>query len=144
MQLPRRARRWLRGKPVHSQPQRGQARASRPHPSQRTGPVAPSDAPLQARDPPQRGDGLGCTMSPITSVAPSTFRWGLAVARRAGGEKAVLWASTVGAGAHSLAPLQAAGADRLRGKLLIDVCNPIDEGSGFPPTLTVSNDDVRR
>ena len=85
-------------------------------------------------------------------------------ARQAGGATAVEWARSVGghaaregtfadaarfgevvvnatAGAHSLDALRAAGAEALRGKVLIDVANPIAEGGGFPPVLTVANDD---
>lgn len=45
------------------------------------------------------------------------------------------------AGAHALSALGMAGADALRGKVLIDVSNPIAEGTGFPPALTVCNTD---
>jgi 8-hydroxy-5-deazaflavin:NADPH oxidoreductase len=84
-------------------------------------------------------------------------------ARSAGNEKAVEWARSAGerasqgsfadaagfgevvlnatSGLHSLAALRAAGADSLRGKLLIDVANPIAVGTGFPPQLSVCNDD---
>jgi predicted dinucleotide-binding enzyme len=45
------------------------------------------------------------------------------------------------AGAHSLAALHAAGAENLRGKVLVDVANPLAHDSGFPPKLAVANDD---
>lgn len=45
------------------------------------------------------------------------------------------------AGTASLAALEAAGADNLAGKTLVDVANPLDFSSGFPPTLSVCNDD---
>lgn len=45
------------------------------------------------------------------------------------------------AGATSLDALAMAGADNLRGKILIDVANPLDFSAGMPPTLTVCNDD---
>ena len=83
--------------------------------------------------------------------------------RTAGNETAAEWArSTGGAAGHgtfadaaafgeilinctsgmvSLAALQAAGAEDLRGKVLIDVSNPLDFSSGMPPTLGVSNTD---
>jgi 8-hydroxy-5-deazaflavin:NADPH oxidoreductase len=83
--------------------------------------------------------------------------------RTAGNETAAEWAkSTGGAARHgtfadasafgelvvnctpgtvSLAALQAAGAENLRGKLLIDVSNPLDFSGGMPPTLGVSNTD---
>ncbi len=83
--------------------------------------------------------------------------------RRAGNEKAVGWASEAGEGASegsfpeaagfgevvvnataggaSLEALEAAGADNLTGKVLIDVANPLDFSQGMPPTLSVCNDD---
>ncbi len=83
--------------------------------------------------------------------------------RTANNEKAVAWAKEAGArasagtyedaaafgevlfnctsGAGSLAALEAAGAANLRGKILLDVSNPLDFGKGMPPTLFVSNDD---
>jgi predicted dinucleotide-binding enzyme len=45
------------------------------------------------------------------------------------------------AGVHSLAALEAAGAENLAGKLLIDVANPLDFSAGMPPTLAVANTD---
>lgn len=45
------------------------------------------------------------------------------------------------AGAATLAALDAAGADHLAGKILIDVSNPLDFSRGFPPSLTVCNTD---
>jgi predicted dinucleotide-binding enzyme len=39
------------------------------------------------------------------------------------------------AGLGSLAALQAAGADNLRGKVLVDVSNPLDASEGFPPKV---------
>jgi len=84
-------------------------------------------------------------------------------ARSAGNAKAVAWAEGAGegasqgsfadaasfgevvinatSGAHSLDALQAAGAGALRGKVLIDVANPIEPDSGMPPRLTVCNGD---
>ena len=44
-------------------------------------------------------------------------------------------------GANSLAALRQAGADNLRGKILIQVGNPLDFSKGMPPTLTVCNTD---
>ncbi len=44
-------------------------------------------------------------------------------------------------GANSLAALRQAGADNLRGKILIQVGNPLDTSKGMPPTLTVCNTD---
>lgn len=51
----------------------------------------------------------------------------------------VIWNCTNGVGA--LEALRAAGADNLRGKLLIDVTNPLDVSKGMPPSLAVCNTD---
>jgi predicted dinucleotide-binding enzyme len=45
------------------------------------------------------------------------------------------------AGGASLEALEQAGEDALRGKVLVDVANPLDFSRGMPPTLTVCNDD---
>jgi predicted dinucleotide-binding enzyme len=44
-------------------------------------------------------------------------------------------------GSASLAALEAAGAESLAGKTLVDVANPLDFSQGMPPTLSVCNDD---
>jgi predicted dinucleotide-binding enzyme len=44
-------------------------------------------------------------------------------------------------GGVSLEVLKAAGVDRLEGRVLIDVANPLDFSKGMPPTLTVCNTD---
>jgi len=84
-------------------------------------------------------------------------------ARAAGGQAALEWVAATGgtaregsfadaaefgevlicavAGAHALSALDMAGAGALRGKVLIDVSNPIAEGTGFPPSLSVCNTD---
>ena len=83
--------------------------------------------------------------------------------RTANNEKAVEWAKQNGshasfgtfadaasfgeivfnctAGTVSLAALNSAGASNLRGKVLIDVANPLDFSKGMPPTLAVCNSD---
>jgi predicted dinucleotide-binding enzyme len=83
--------------------------------------------------------------------------------RSAGNEHAVAWVAEAGdrasegtfadaagfgevvvnatAGVASLAALDAAGAEQLAGKVLVDVSNPLDFSGGTPPTLTVCNDD---
>ena len=83
--------------------------------------------------------------------------------RNAGGEKAVKWAQANGAnalrgayaqaarfgeilfnctqGTASIEALQSAGADNLKGKLLIVVANPLDFSHGAPPTLSICNTD---
>jgi len=45
------------------------------------------------------------------------------------------------AGTASLEALEQAGEDNLRDKVLIDVANPLDFSGGFPPRLSVCNDD---
>jgi predicted dinucleotide-binding enzyme len=84
-------------------------------------------------------------------------------ARSAGNDKALAWsqpfperagkgsfadAATHGelvvnatAGVASLEALRSAGADNLAGKTLLDVANPLDFSAGFPPRLSVANDD---
>ena len=47
----------------------------------------------------------------------------------------------VTAGVASLAALALAGPENLRGKILIDVANPLDSSQGFPPSLAVCNTD---
>jgi len=44
-------------------------------------------------------------------------------------------------GRNAVAALEMAGADKLAGKILVDVSNPLDFSKGFPPSLTVSNTD---
>src|SRR5947207_2429809 len=44
-------------------------------------------------------------------------------------------------GTASLEALRLAGAENLAGKPLVDVANPLDMSKGFPPTLSVCNDD---
>jgi 8-hydroxy-5-deazaflavin:NADPH oxidoreductase len=45
------------------------------------------------------------------------------------------------AGVVSVAALEQAGEDNLRGKVVVDVANPLDFSHGFPPRLSVCNDD---
>jgi len=83
--------------------------------------------------------------------------------RSANNEKAVEWAQNNGAhasygtfadaatfgevvfnctgGTVSLAALTLAGAGNLKGKVLVDVANPLDFSKGMPPTLSVCNTD---
>jgi predicted dinucleotide-binding enzyme len=44
-------------------------------------------------------------------------------------------------GDGSLPALTAAGEENLAGKVLLDIANPLDFSNGFPPTLSVVNDD---
>jgi predicted dinucleotide-binding enzyme len=83
--------------------------------------------------------------------------------RQRGNEKALAWAQKVGAkgsagtfaetaafgelvfnctlGSASLEALAQAGAENLRGKILIDVAVPLDFSKGMPPTLFTGNTD---
>lgn len=83
--------------------------------------------------------------------------------RQAGNEAAVEWVQSAGesasegtfedaaefgelvinatAGGASVEALEAAGAENLAGKVLIDISNPLDFSGEMPPTLSVSNDD---
>lgn len=83
--------------------------------------------------------------------------------RTAGNEKAVAWAADAGdgasegsfadaagfgelvvnatAGAASVEAVRMAGVDKLAGKTLLDVANPLDFSRGMPPSLTVVNTD---
>ncbi len=45
------------------------------------------------------------------------------------------------AGGASLAALELAGVENLRGKILIDIANPLDFSQGMPPSLTIANTD---
>jgi predicted dinucleotide-binding enzyme len=51
----------------------------------------------------------------------------------------ILFNATSGSGA--LPALELAGANNLRDKMVIDISNPLDFSKGFPPTLSVVNDD---
>ncbi len=46
-----------------------------------------------------------------------------------------------GKGALAVEIAQAAGADNLKGKVLVDVTNPLDFSKGMPPSLSVCNTD---
>ncbi len=106
-----------------------------------------------------RLDGLGHDVVVGTRDPDATLRQPAGVA---GGEAYATWAAAhpdVGletfAGAASRAPvvvnatngratldvLRLAGADALRGKVLVDISNPLDFSGGFPPTLFVKDDD---
>jgi 8-hydroxy-5-deazaflavin:NADPH oxidoreductase len=45
------------------------------------------------------------------------------------------------AGVHSLEALRQAGAESIAGKVVVDVANPLDFSQGFPPQLSVPEDD---
>ena len=72
------------------------------------------------------------------------------VGSRSAGDDAVTFADAAAhgelvfnctAGTASLEALDAAGAENLAGKVLVDVANPLDFSKGMPPTLSVCNDD---
>ena len=44
-------------------------------------------------------------------------------------------------GEASVGALTAAGAENLRGKILVDVANPLDFSHGSPPSLSIANND---
>ncbi len=44
-------------------------------------------------------------------------------------------------GTGSMEAFSAAGAENLRGTVIVDVANPLDFSGGFPPTLSVANTD---
>jgi predicted dinucleotide-binding enzyme len=44
-------------------------------------------------------------------------------------------------GANSLEAIRQAGVENLRGKILVDVANPLDFSKGMPPTLSICNTD---
>lgn len=82
-------------------------------------------------------------------------------ARSSDNDKATAWAAAQGAGhgtfdevsgwshlivnatsgQHALAVIGSIAAENLNGKVLIDVTNPLDFSQGFPPRLSVCNDD---
>ncbi|SCG54227.1 NADPH-dependent F420 reductase [Micromonospora inositola] len=64
---------------------------------------------------------------------------GLAGYADATADAALVVNATSGDGA--LPALTAAGEANLAGKVLLDIANPLDFGKGFPPTLSVVNDD---
>lgn len=51
----------------------------------------------------------------------------------------VVMNATSGSGA--MPALQAAGADALGDRIMLDISNPLDFSRGFPPTLSICNDD---
>jgi 8-hydroxy-5-deazaflavin:NADPH oxidoreductase len=83
--------------------------------------------------------------------------------RNPGSEKAMAWAQANGVnasqgsyaktarfgeilfnctqGTASIEALQSAGADNLKGKILIDIANPLDFSRGMSPTLSICNTD---
>jgi 8-hydroxy-5-deazaflavin:NADPH oxidoreductase len=52
----------------------------------------------------------------------------------------ILWNATAGSG--SLAALEAAGPSNLSGKVLVDVCNPLDHSGGAPSVVASSTSSI--
>jgi 8-hydroxy-5-deazaflavin:NADPH oxidoreductase len=84
--------------------------------------------------------GLGHDVVMGSRTAGSkTFDWPVATFADAAAHGEVIVNAT--GGAVSLDMLATAGADNLDGKVLVDVSNPMDPASGFPPALLVANTD---
>lgn len=107
--------------------------------------------------------GTGTVGQVIASKLVSLGHEVMMGSRTAGNEKAAAWVAKAGKGASagtfaqaaafgeqvwnctagvaSLDALAAAGEDELAGKILVDLSNPLDFSKGFPPRLSVCNDD---
>jgi 8-hydroxy-5-deazaflavin:NADPH oxidoreductase len=93
--------------------------------------------------------GLGheVMMGSRTSDNPEAVSWAAATGGRAAhgtfAEAAAFGALLINAtlGVASEAALRAAGAEHMRGKVLIDISNPLDFSHGMPPSLSVCNTD---
>ncbi len=107
--------------------------------------------------------GTGMVGQAIGSKLVSVGHSVMMGSRQAGNEKAVAWVQKAGAGASegsfadaaafgemlfhcglghaALDILHAAGTDHLKGKILVDLTNPLDFSKGMPPTLFVSGND---
>jgi predicted dinucleotide-binding enzyme len=82
-------------------------------------------------------DGMGNPAYPVWAAAHPEVRLATFADAAAGAELVVN--ATSGHGA--LPALEAAGADNLAGKVLLDISNPLDFSGGFPPTLFVKDTD---
>jgi len=104
--------------------------------------------------------GVGRTLAGKLVLAGHDVRLG---SRTRDNEKAVAWVKLAGEhasqgtfadaaafgellfnatlGGVSIAVLEAAGKDNLRGKVLVDVANPLDFSKGMPPSLFIANTD---
>ena len=91
--------------------------------------------------------GHEVTMGSRSAESEALGEWLAAAGGEAGGgtfEQAATAAELVfncTAGGTSLEALEAAGADNLAGKPLVDVANPLDFSQGMPPRLSICNDD---
>jgi predicted dinucleotide-binding enzyme len=82
-------------------------------------------------------DGMGNPAYPVWAAAHPEV--GLATFADAAAGAELVVNATSGHGA--LPALEAAGADNLAGKVLLDISNPLDFSGGFPPTLFVKDTD---
>lgn len=86
-------------------------------------------------------DVVVATRDPATTAARDDWSSDLPLVRfDALGEDRDLVVNATNGGA-SLAVLAAVGEAPLRGRVLLDVANPLDFSAGFPPTLTVKDTD---
>lgn len=97
------------------------------------------DIALGTRSPGNLGDkrGFGKPLDEWLTATGSRARIATFADAAAHGE--IVINATSGTG--SLQALELAGEPNLRGKILIDVSNPLDFSKGFPPSLTVCNTD---
>lgn len=79
-----------------------------------------------------RDDAPGAWLDANPDVTPMSFD-------AAAGHGEIVFVAT--AGGVTLEALNHAGAANLEGKVVLDVSNPLDFSRGFPPTLSVANDD---
>lgn len=90
---------------------------------------------------------LAVRMGSRTATNDKAAAWAAGAGPRAGHgtfAEVAAWADVVWnctRGDASLAALEAAGAEHLAGKVLIDLSNPLDFSQGMPPTLFVSGRD---
>ena len=106
--------------------------------------------------------GTGMVGEAIASKLVSLGHQVMMGSRNAGNEKALSWVKAAGTnatqgsfsdsakfgeivfnctnGAHALEVLKQAGAANLKGKIVVDISNPLDFSKGMPPTLSICND----
>jgi len=77
--------------------------------------------------------------APLSELLAANPAIGLGTFAEAAAHGDVVLNATSGDG--SLPALEAAGAKNLGGKVLLDIANPLDFSRGFPPRLSVCNDD---
>ena len=82
-------------------------------------------------------DGMG--NPPYSAWAAEHEQVGLATFAEAAGAAELVVNATSGHGA--MPALEAAGADNLADKIILDISNPLDFSNGFPPTLFVKDTD---